>query len=270
VVEGTTKSEEVRLEETPSEVVEQLKTTPKPKIALQEVLALLRDNFVLVSAAAVLVGIAFATTVLAAYLSVFDWHLIWFVQYPDILTFGLIAVGIIPGSALFLLPIAQGILLERKTNGSFNRSGLIFSGLVVAAMIAFTTWSAVRKGDGYSHILSALGAVANALFLFVLIAAQVRRRQLPDSVRTVIMCSLFFSCGISLGQWLGESIEETSAFNQDVYLKDQSLNNVKLVIVMSKHTVLLKDKVLYVVPTEDISKFRSTDKNTRPKFAPDE
>jgi hypothetical protein len=112
---------------------------------IREVFQFTKDNFVLVSAIAVLVGIAFATTVLAAYLSVFDWHLIWFVQYPDILTFGLIAVGIIPGSTLFLLPMAQGMLLEREAEGSFKPNSLIFTSVVVLALIAFTIWGAVRR-----------------------------------------------------------------------------------------------------------------------------
>jgi hypothetical protein len=74
----------------------------------------------------------------------------------------------------------------------------------------------------------------------------------------------------SLGRWLGQSVEETTAFNQDVYFKDQSLNNVKLVIVMTRHAVLLKDSVLYVVPTGDITKFRTADKNAKPKSIPEE
>jgi hypothetical protein len=65
---------------------------------------------------------------------------------------------------------------------------------------------------------------------------------------------------ICFGQWLGFSVKETSEFNQDVYLKDQTLNNAKLVIVMSRHTVLLKDGVLYVVPTADVTKFRTAGK----------
>jgi hypothetical protein len=73
-----------------------------------------------------------------------------------------------------------------------------------------------------------------------------------------------------IGQWLGESVKETADFNQDVSLKDQTLTNAKLVIVMSRHTVLLKDNMLYVVPTGDISKFRTVGKNVKPKFIPEE
>jgi hypothetical protein len=39
---------------------------------------------------------------------------------------------------------------------------------------------------------------------------------------------------------------------------------------MSRHAVLLKNKVLYVVPTGDIKKFRTVDKEAKPKFIPEE
>jgi hypothetical protein len=70
---------------------------------------------------------------------------------------------------------------------------------------------------------------------------------------------------VLFGQWLGFSVKETSAFNQDVFLKDQTLSNAKLIIVMSRHTVMLKDDVLFVVPTGDISKFRTLGKLAAPK-----
>jgi hypothetical protein len=63
---------------------------------------LIRNNFAVVSGLAVIVGIGFAILFLSSYLSVFDWHLLWFIQYPDIISFGLVAVGVIGGSLLTL------------------------------------------------------------------------------------------------------------------------------------------------------------------------
>jgi hypothetical protein len=49
-------------------------------LTVAQALQFIKDNFVLVSAAALPIGVALATTFLASYLSVFDWHLMWFVQ----------------------------------------------------------------------------------------------------------------------------------------------------------------------------------------------
>jgi hypothetical protein len=57
----------------------------------------LKDNFAVISAAAVIVAVALAITFLVSYLLVFDWHLLWFVQYSDVLTFGLLALGLVVG-----------------------------------------------------------------------------------------------------------------------------------------------------------------------------
>jgi hypothetical protein len=59
-----------------------------PGLTAPQVLQFIRENFVLVSAGTVLVGVVLSTTFLASYLSVFDWHLIFFVQYTDVITVG--------------------------------------------------------------------------------------------------------------------------------------------------------------------------------------
>jgi hypothetical protein len=72
---------------------------PQPSgLAGRQILDAVKDNFVVLSGVAVVLGVSFATIFLAAYLSVFDWHLLWFIQCTDIVTFGLIALGIISGS----------------------------------------------------------------------------------------------------------------------------------------------------------------------------
>src|SRR6266481_9596805 len=97
-------------------VVSEQKTTEvaqppaKPAVTATQVFAFIKENFVLVSAVAVLLGVTISTMFLAAYLSVFDWHLLWFVQYSDIITFGLIAVGIVGGSLIFLQAATQTLI----------------------------------------------------------------------------------------------------------------------------------------------------------------
>jgi hypothetical protein len=63
---------------------------------------------------------------------------------------------------------------------------------------------------------------------------------------------------LGFGQWLGYSVLENAQFDQNVQLKDRMLNGTKLVIVMSRFTVLLKDRLLYVVPTADVTEFQTS------------
>jgi hypothetical protein len=98
---------------------------PAPGLTAAQALQFIKDNFVLVSAAALLIGVALSTTFLAAYLSVFDWHLLWFVQYTDIITFGLLALGIVSGSITLLQGFVQTVLTgpTPAQRRSGNRSG---------------------------------------------------------------------------------------------------------------------------------------------------
>jgi hypothetical protein len=219
-----------------------------------EVLQFIKDNFVLVSAAALLIGVALATTFLAAYLSEFDWHLLWFVQYTDIITFGLLAVGIASGSATLLQGFVQAVLAGKTPEQ--RRSALII--LVVLWIIGFAlgVWSAVHRGEGYVHVVSGFAVLGAAIVLIFVIASYFDAAKPPTATQCVLIVLFLVLIAGGLGRWLGQSIDETSSFTHDVSMKDQTFTNVKVVMVMSRHTILLKDGVLFVVPTADITQFK--------------
>jgi hypothetical protein len=237
---------------------------------LAETLQFIKDNFVLVSAAAALLGVTFATTILASYLSVFDWHLIWFIQYPDIITFGLIAVGVVSGLVTVLQTIAQAVVAGFEVESRTRRNGIIVIGASLIVLLAGSVWTSKEKGEGLAHIFSGVEALGGTIALFAIVVMLFRKRKMPNSLQAVMLASLFVGLAFVLGQWLGATVRETSDFNQDVYLKDQTLPNVKLIIVMSRHAVLYKADVLYVVPTGDILKFRTADKSFKAKSVPEE
>lgn len=62
-----------------------------------------------------------------------------------------------------------------------------------------------------------------------------------------------FMFGVLLGYHVLRSIEV-----QDVYLKDQTITDAKIVMVMSHHTIVYKEKKVYVVRTEDVTKIVGT------------
>jgi hypothetical protein len=225
-----------------------------------QVLQVAKDNFVIVSATTVAFGVALATIFLASYLSIFDWHLLWFVQYTDIITFGLVALGILGGSLTLLQALAQTVLSAAENSGKVKRSRLRIAGLIFVLLSALILFGKIRRGEEYFHILFGATAIFIGVWLLLSVIEIITRRAWPTVGQ--VMFVMFFAVlnTICFGQWLGFSVKETSEFNQDIYLKDQTLNNAKLVIVMSRHTVLLKDGVLYVVPTADVAKFRTAGK----------
>jgi hypothetical protein len=239
----------------------------KPAVTSTQVFAFIKENSVLVSAAAVLLGVTLSTMFLAAYLSVFDWHLLWFVQYSDIITFGLLAVGVITGSLTFIQSAAQTVLglFGMKSRERWKLGIFLF--VLVACIMGVEMWGSIKAGQGYFHILMGVTVLGLGIVLIMQIMGYIATRTLPNlSQSFFLFLSLSFTT-LSLGQWLGYSVQE-SAKGQEIALKDKTLNDMKVVLVMSRHTILLKDGMLYIVPTADIASFKVGDQFTPSKPVP--
>lgn len=72
---------------------------------------------------------------------------------------------------------------------------------------------------------------------------------------------------LTFGQWMGYSILYSSQFDQDVFLKTETIRDVKLIAVLSLNTIVMKDKKLFVFPNREILKLQTADKPT-PNVAP--
>jgi len=239
--------------ETPSEPTVNQNATG---LTLSQVLQIIKDNFVLVSAGAVVLGAVLSTTFLASYLSVFDWHLLWFIQYPDILTFGLIAVGIISGSLILIQSAAQSLLTIPKAYPKHTRWWT--GGVVVVAItiVVLNVWGAIWHGTGYFHVVYGALTLGIGIAVVLVVASYVTASKAPTIVQFTFVLLLFIVGASSFGAWLGQSVNET-AKPQDVTVKSETISQAKLIIVMARHTILLKDKTIYVVQTSDIVEFKS-------------
>jgi hypothetical protein len=216
-----------------------------------------RDNFVVISGGAIVLGIVVATTFLTTYLTAFDWHLLWFVEYTDIITFGLLAVGIILGSLALVQSIIQAVLNLFQLEPPSRRRWLWGSAIFAVVLVALTIWTAVHAGHGYFHIIWGIGALLLGCGIILLIGAYIRSGALPSVAQFVFLLLLIVSNAAAMGWWLGYSVLEVGTA-QEIKLKDGSFGATKVIIVMSRHTILLKDNDIFVVPTGDVLQFHST------------
>jgi hypothetical protein len=123
-------------------------------LTTKQVLQDIRDNFVMVSAGAVIAGVGLASIFVASYLSVFDWHLLWFVQYTDIVTFGLVVVGIIGGSILVVQSLTQTVLGAVAMQGKSKRRSIIILVVISLLLLASQLYWPILHGEPYFHIIS--------------------------------------------------------------------------------------------------------------------
>jgi hypothetical protein len=225
-----------------------------PGLMAAQVMQFVRENFVLISAAAVLIGVALSATFLASYLSVFDWHLIFFVQYTDIVTVGLIAVGIISGSLTFLVSTVLVINNVVISEGRNRRTQIVVIVVLGISALAFNFWGAAKSGEGYFHILSGIAVLFNGVFFLWLVWWYVKHGTIPTPIQLGSLVFLLIVCAAAAGQWLGRSILEVGQ-PLDIKMKDAAMTETKLIIELSRHTILLKNRDIYVVPTADITQF---------------
>jgi hypothetical protein len=128
--------------------------------------------------------------------------------------------------------------------------------LFLLAIIAFEMWGPIHRGEGYFHILFGVTVLGLGVVVVLQIVGYVLTATMPNGKQAFFLLLLTGFATISFGQWLGYSVQE-SARGQEIILKDKTLSDAKLVLVMSRHTILLKDNSTLVVPTADIAQFKS-------------
>jgi hypothetical protein len=217
----------------------------------------LKDNFVFVSGIAVAAGLAFSTIFLSAYLFVFDWHLIWFVQSVDVLTFGLIAAGLIGSSLLLLYGMSHNVLSIRMPDGKLNWHLIIISSVAATLLLAFQIYGTHAGADPhYFHIVAGWVTIFSVVSILFVVGSHFDAGTWPTLPQSIGILFGAITATTSFGNWTALVVVESPEIAQDVVTKDQTLRGVKVVIVMSRHTVLLQNDDLLVIPTADITQFK--------------
>jgi hypothetical protein len=234
---------------------EQASAQSTPTLTAAEILLAIKDNFVVLSAVAAVVGITFATTFFGAYLAVFDWRLLWYVQYTDVLTFGVIAIGVISGSLATLQSFTQTILNVKNMEGRRKRWWIVGICLVVGFSTASNVWTAIHNGQPYTHILLGYAVLGFGLLIVLVVIFLISAGKWPTAVQCVmLMVSCTMWC-LSFGQWLGLTVQQVGK-EVEIVVKDKNLSGVKIIAILARHTMLLQNNVILVVPTADISEFK--------------
>jgi hypothetical protein len=65
-----------------------------PRPTPKEIFEFVSKHLLLVTSLAIVLGVTAATAGIGAYLRVFDWRLVWVIEYADVLKWGLVAIGV--------------------------------------------------------------------------------------------------------------------------------------------------------------------------------
>ncbi len=213
------------------------------------------QHFALISTLATLTAILSSTAFLYGYLSVFDWHLIWIIEYSDVLKFGLVVFAVSTGFVGLL-----GSYLDDAYN-FFNmdkeRRSWWIKSVILLLFLSFVPkiWGDETGKEHFFtlHIMSLL-SVLIAIGLAFLVSYHVANR-------TVITGRLLYSFGclwiavlFLFGLTFGDYTRDTPGFKHTVVLKGTEMTNVGVVMITSHHTVLYtQEGDVIVAPTADVS-----------------
>lgn len=217
--------------------------TPKPLITLKY----LFENFGTISAIMLAIGLGGAVTFLFSYLSVFDWRLMWLMDYTDILKVGLFLIGVCSG---LLYAVLQPIVLniEDLLKGKRVWAYIWLSGIGVAAISALV-YTFLYHRPAISLFLDIslvvfLIAIAYRIYMYILNPYITYNSLIWDAI------GILYAIIIS-GQAMAYSVPET----EDTYYiaaKLGNLTNAKIVMVSTTYLILLLDEHIVTLPAADL------------------
>lgn len=238
-------------------------STPKEPPALQ-LLSFISRHFAVFSLLGLVAVVLCSTLFLYGYLTVFDWQLIWIIEYPDILKFGLVMLAVISGMVWFGQVFVASLMGLRYAEGKWRViwivPGIVFVILffVIPLIIEWWEWWFNQAESRYLMYIYFGGSVIALMVVSQLILAAVESRRTIKAeamafLALFIALWLFAGMGV-LGATLGTYAKYSKSLTHDVFLKDRQMSNVRLVLFTSHHTVLYAGNDVIILPTSEIMK----------------
>jgi hypothetical protein len=208
------------------------------------------------TAIATVLSATFAMAFLFSFLSVFDWTLIWIIEYTDIIKFGLISFALVSGYTYFTLFIFRSAKAYRQDNWYGFGFLIAFVLLVHGVRLYHDVCCSVAPAKEY-HILQLFSWVAVIVSArrFVDICdvcskGQVNARQIAtEYVFVICLCVLF-------GRTYGLYLRDNSTVFHDVAIKRDDdvkiFRKAKILLVTSHHFVITGDDRTAIIPSGDV------------------
>ena len=215
---------------------------------------------VLVTTLLIIVGIAASTTALSAYLRVFDWHLIWIIDYPDVIKWGLVTLAVISAFALSGWSIIDDAIVWVSSN---NYKPAIW--LAAFWSISLAVWLLIdyRSQEPHYSLTFFLHLTVFMLTITAVNIAQTVRLYPTNITRHVIADAFFiiFSAGI-IGTMIGYMLRDGWGFQHHVDTKSTvDYRSVGLVMITSRYVVIWDRDHAVILPAEDVTKIEGQPKS---------
>lgn len=213
-------------------------------------------NFALVSATVTLIAVSMAVAFLFGYLAVFDWNLIWFIEYTDIIKLGLVGWAIFSTFGWLVVQI-----VEYAHRSVFRNNTARF--LIFYAVITMIAFGAALYGDlttiqPFNIELHFLLFFLSLVFIrFALYFNLMYRANSFDLWRMGTELGLLILFIGLLGQAVGLKTLITPVAKHEVVIREddksrRALVASKIIIITSHFTILEISASVVVIPSSDV------------------
>ena len=215
------------------------------------------SNFALFSAALIILSVFCATVFLYAYVRVFDWRLIWLVEYTDILKVGLIAIAFFSGFYIFVFVVVHDAFktVVAKDDPAW---WMKYIGPIAGAALFASFLYAEYKTDQPRYAL-VVSTFLSAAFVFPLMlwGAILRNnfRSMEGKYFILVLFPLMGSVA-TFGSTFGYYARDGGrGSEQDIVLEDkETLWDARLVMLTSRHAVIYHDGTTITVRADAIKR----------------
>jgi hypothetical protein len=241
-------------------------TAPKDgargRIGRKAMIDFLTKNFALVSAAITILSACMVMVFLFAYLSVFDWNLIWIVEYSDIIKFSLIGVAFISGSAFFVFTIFHHVQNWLIFDIKLGRTAIIVVLAMFVLLLAIDLYNDIYVESNPTieyHIYLFLSYVF--LILFAISFMEIYKVKAGENISFwwvgQTLCSLIILIGF-FGRTYGLRIRDISDIRHEVIMREQGnwrhiFGDATIVLLTSHHTILKVGSTIVTLPSNDVA-----------------
>jgi hypothetical protein len=218
----------------------------------------LTKHFFVLSLALALVASAISMLFLAAYLSVFDWTMVWLVEYADLTKFFLLGTALI----LTVVVLASSFIYTVTGLAAFQgRQRKIYGWIVFGLICLFLVppiYLDIRKGIYFPSFHLSVAASAFLALPFLRRFARplsswwtIGWRSLATEVTAIAFTISVFAATF------GYYVRDVSQNAQEITTKDATYTDAKIVMMLSHHTAFISHGMTVVLPTSDVTKIIS-------------
>lgn len=215
--------------------------------------SLLTSSVGLVSTVALLLAVLVSTIFLYAYLSVFDQHLMWIVEYSDILKVGLVAVAVMSGFAFWLYSVIDDVYHWVTTETRSVKLAKRFS--PVPLLVSLSLWLYVDYKFAEPHYALHIYFHLSILLLALLAYWTINLGKSFPNINFSDLTYYVFLCIVTIsifGRTFAYYVRDSEGFRHNVTIKNEEIPNLGVIMLTSHHAVLYSDQVI-VVPMSDVS-----------------